>query len=132
MDGHRVDVHRTRLSSLWQGFCLICPACGQGRIYSGFTRLPVCPHCRVVFEREPGQFTGAVYITLMATQIGFGVIWWLMEHFGQMAVWQEVTVGIAWAIAFPSLLYRHAQGFFIAIVHANSGLTADEPAPPSA
>lgn len=127
MNGHRVEVHQTRLSSLWQGLCLICPACGTGRIYSGFRTLERCSHCRVVFEREPGQFTGAVYITLMATQIGFGLLWFLMERFTQMTAGQEVGVGLAWAATFPALVYRHAKGFFIAIVHANSGLTADDP-----
>jgi uncharacterized protein (DUF983 family) len=132
MDGHRIEVHRTRWSSFWDGFCLRCPACGTGHLYQGFRRQRACDRCGVVFEGEPGQFTGAVYLCLMATQIGFGLIWLLMETYAHLSVGQEVAIGIAWAIAFPALVYRHTLGFFVAVVHANTGLTADAPHAPHA
>lgn len=127
MNGHRVEVHETRLSALLQGLRLVCPACGIGRIYRGYHLHARCPHCRVVFEREPGQFTGAVYLSLMATQVGFGLLWLAMERYALLPARQEIAVGLVWAVAFPALIYRQCKGFFIAVVHANSGLTADDP-----
>ena len=56
-----------------------CPRCGQGRIYErGFTMHARCPVCDLRFEREPGYFIGALYLSYgMATLIlliGFGLL----------------------------------------------------------
>ncbi len=41
-----------------------CPRCHQGRMFSGWVRMyAVCPVCRYAFEREPGYFVGAMYVS---------------------------------------------------------------------
>ena len=41
-----------------------CPRCLEGRVFSGFlTMRDVCPMCGHVFEREPGYFVGAMYVS---------------------------------------------------------------------
>jgi uncharacterized protein (DUF983 family) len=41
-----------------------CPRCCQGKIYqSGMTMHTRCPVCDLVYEREPGYFLGALYIS---------------------------------------------------------------------
>ena len=41
-----------------------CPVCCQGPIYErGMKMHPRCPVCNVLFEREPGYYLGAMYIS---------------------------------------------------------------------
>ena len=41
-----------------------CPRCHRGRMFLGWVRMyPACPICRYVFEREPGYFVGAMYVS---------------------------------------------------------------------
>lgn len=41
---------------------LRCPRCCVGAVWRAPFRMhPACPECGLVFEREPGYFTGAMY-----------------------------------------------------------------------
>ena len=41
-----------------------CPRCCDGKIYlHGMHMNPHCPVCNLLFEREPGYFMGALYIS---------------------------------------------------------------------
>jgi hypothetical protein len=47
-----------------------CPICGKGHVYQRsdhFLQIPVmnenCPECNYHFEREPGYFLGAMYVS---------------------------------------------------------------------
>jgi uncharacterized protein (DUF983 family) len=41
-----------------------CPRCCEGKIYAhGMTMNQRCPTCDLLFEREPGYFLGALYIS---------------------------------------------------------------------
>jgi uncharacterized protein (DUF983 family) len=81
----------TKLSTLGSILRQRCPRCRKGRIfpYSIFRGLPKmherCPVCDLRFEREPGYFLGAMYIsyglgvmTIAALAAGF----WLVTGWG--------------------------------------------------
>jgi uncharacterized protein (DUF983 family) len=54
---------RTRLLAVARGRC---PRCRTGRIFRAWLAMhPTCPVCRLRFEREPGYFTGAMYVSYM-------------------------------------------------------------------
>lgn len=41
-----------------------CPRCRTGRIFRGMISMnDPCPHCGLLFDREPGYFLGAMYIS---------------------------------------------------------------------
>lgn len=46
-----------------------CPDCGKGNVYqkTSFFKMPVmndrCEHCHYKFDREPGYFLGAMYVS---------------------------------------------------------------------
>lgn len=41
-----------------------CPRCLEGRAFRGLlTMNDACPSCGLVFEREPGYFVGAMYVS---------------------------------------------------------------------
>lgn len=124
----RIDRHDGVITTLWRGFRLWCPVCGNGRIFDGLLRMKaLCPACGVRFEREEGQFTGAVYINLIFTELGFGVLFLYLAFFTTLAFWQQIAICVAWALLFPLLFHRHAKGFFAGVVHLSRGLTPDSP-----
>lgn len=52
---------RARLAAVAAGRC---PRCRGGRIFRGRLSMnPTCPACGLRFEREPGYFTGAMYVS---------------------------------------------------------------------
>jgi uncharacterized protein (DUF983 family) len=64
----------------------LCPRCRQGRLFrrSVFIGFPAmhesCPVCALKFEREPGYFLGAMYISYAAALITialFAFVLWL-------------------------------------------------------
>ena len=54
---------------------LRCPRCLEGRLWRGFlTMNEACPVCGLVFEREPGYFTGAMVVSYVIAVPTFGLI----------------------------------------------------------
>jgi len=54
---------RARLRVMLAG---LCPRCRGARIFSGRLAMnETCPACGLRFEREPGYFTGAMYVSYM-------------------------------------------------------------------
>ena len=84
----------TKLSTLGSILRERCPRCRKGRIsrYSIFRGLPKmherCPVCDLQFEREPGYFLGAMYIsyglavvTIASLAAAFWLVtgWWITK-----------------------------------------------------
>ena len=41
-----------------------CPRCGEGKVFAGIFRMNrTCPACSLRFEREPGYFVAAMYVS---------------------------------------------------------------------
>lgn len=59
-----------------------CPRCLEGRIYKqGLDMNASCPTCGLTFEREPGYFIGAMYISYASASfvmLLFTGIGWLL------------------------------------------------------
>lgn len=52
---------RAQLAAVLRGRC---PRCNQGQIFCGrVTMNAICPVCELRFDREPGYFTGAMYVS---------------------------------------------------------------------
>src|SRR3954453_12967990 len=69
-----------------------CPRCLEGRIYSGFLRMnDNCPACGHHFEREPGYFLGAMYITYPLSIVVIGLSLWALT-------WLWPDLGLEWAV----------------------------------
>lgn len=89
---------RARPSTLGSILRQLCPRCRSGRIfpssiYWGFPKMnDRCPWCGLHFNREPGYFLGAMYISYslgLALIFIFGAIIWLLSGWGlvKVAVW---------------------------------------------
>lgn len=64
-----------------------CPKCHSGKVFEDnnpfnfrkmLNMLPVCPSCGNVYEREPGYFTGAMYVAYALTSAWF-VLWFVLQ-----------------------------------------------------
>ena len=54
---------------------LRCPRCLRGRVWRSFLAMHErCPVCGLVFEREPGYFTGAMVVSYALAVPTFGLI----------------------------------------------------------
>jgi len=94
---------RTRLRAVAAGRC---PRCQRGRIFRGrLSMYPACPACGLRFEREPGYFTGAMYVSyLLAVPVMAACV--LAVHLIAPDWSFERTVGIAalcFALFVPAL-----------------------------
>ena len=78
-----------------------CPHCGEGHVYvqnRNLLQLPVmnesCESCNYKFDREPGYFIGAMYLSYGLAVLE-GIITFLICHFGfpQMeTIWKPVLI----------------------------------------
>lgn len=93
---------RSRPSTLRSILRQLCPRCRSGRIfrstvYWGFPKMnDRCPACGLLFNREPGYFLGAMYISYglaLALVFAFGAILWALTG------WRLAKVAI-WAVLF--------------------------------
>jgi uncharacterized protein (DUF983 family) len=116
------------LKAAWIGLQLRCPACGRGRIYRSLTAMhPHCPACGVVFEREEGDFLGAMVVAYSITAVLVAVGVFVVELFadldpmGHILLWSTVSTG------FLLCTYRNMKGIWLGILHVMVGLR-----PPSA
>lgn len=54
---------------------LRCPRCLRGRVWRSFLGMHErCPECGLVFEREPGYFTGAMVVSYALAVPTYGLI----------------------------------------------------------
>jgi uncharacterized protein (DUF983 family) len=92
-----------------------CPRCAHGRVYArGMKMNPRCPICDLVFEREPGYFLGALYVTyFMATSvmlIGMGLLHLLLPEWD--LGYLVPIVGLAF-LPFVPLVTRYGRVIWI-------------------
>ena len=89
---------------------LRCPRCLDGRIWRSFLSMnTACPVCGLVFEREPGYFTGAMMVSyaLAVPALGAFVIG-LMTLGGLDAVPALVIGDIAYLVLVP-FIFRYSR-----------------------
>jgi uncharacterized protein (DUF983 family) len=103
---------RARLAAALSGRC---PRCERGRIFRGtFAMHPTCPTCGLRFEREPGYFTGAMYLNYMLAlpvlAACAGVVYLVAPRLSF-----EATIGLAALIFLPfvPLIFRYSRILWI-------------------
>ena len=89
---------------------LRCPRCLDGAVFESLWRMhPLCPSCRLKYEREPGYFTGAMYISYalgLAFCAPLGVV--LMVFGGFSATRSFLTIAVGGPLLIP-LLFRYSR-----------------------
>lgn len=110
-----------------------CPRCGEGRLFVepnaynlGKTAKmhPACPHCGEDFEREPGFYFGAAYVSYALTVALWVAVLVALTCFDAWG-WMEfgmfthpgtfLGTGIALLVALLPLIYRVSRSIWIAM-----------------
>lgn len=107
-----------------------CPACGKGRLFVGLYAMRAsCEACGVGFERNPGNWTGAVVVTygvttLLSIVLGLALV--LRFGFAPFVPW--VLIGTAVCVAL--VLHRPAKAWWVWLLWATGLVFRDEGADP--
>jgi uncharacterized protein (DUF983 family) len=95
------DLSLPQPSALQGIFRQLCPRCRSSTIfrsslYWGFPKMnDRCPTCGLHFNREPGYFLGAMYISYalgITAIVGFGLVFWALTNWrlNKIALWAIV------------------------------------------
>jgi uncharacterized protein (DUF983 family) len=116
------------------GMRLQCPACRRGRICRSLFRMnETCPHCGVVFEREEGDFLGAIVVAYSITSVAVVAGILTLEMLTDLDPMLHVIIWSLFAVVFVVLTYRNMKGIWLGILHAMVGLRPHiSPADPDA
>ena len=98
-----------------------CPRCHRGDIFKypifhkGFSETnKVCPHCGLMFEREPGFFLGAMYISyVFSIAILLGTSFVLYFVFGAPPFWVYLLSILGVTLLFVPFSFRYSRVFYL-------------------
>lgn len=95
-------------------FTLRCPKCGKGKISAGlFKTARSCSSCGMLFEKESGYFTGAIY-PLYGLCGALGVSTAFVATFGfDLSIWQGTGLGAAAVLAASPYLYHLSRSAYL-------------------
>lgn len=93
---------------------LMCPRCGQGKLFKGLHMVENCSGCGMKYEREPGYFLGSIYFnygwTCMSMTVAYMVLHVALE-FENMYVVPPLAL---YAFTFPVFFHRYARAIWLA------------------
>jgi uncharacterized protein (DUF983 family) len=117
--------------ALGRGIAMRCARCGVGGIFRTYYRIhPTCRGCGMRFERESGEWTGALMIIIAFTEVLFAAWFGLGIWFTWPDVpWTVLLVGgIALNVVVPITFYPWSQAVWIGLHYAFVPLDAAEEA----
>jgi uncharacterized protein (DUF983 family) len=102
---------------------LRCPRCLEGAVWKGFVSMnAACPVCGLVFEREPGYFTGAMVVSYAIAVPALGAIVIGLMTLGGMDAVAALIVGDAAYLALVPFIFRYSR---VVWLHFDWGLDPD-------
>ena len=98
-----------------RGLRLLCPKCGQGRIFRGwFAMNDRCPACGRLFNRAPGYLLGSIYINYGLTAL-LVVVMYFALYFSETLQGKPLLAAMtALCVLFPLWFFRYARALWIA------------------
>ena len=100
-----------------------CPKCDKGDVFKkkvGLLKMPkmheTCPECNYRFEREPGYFIGAMYISYaLAVLLGLPSFLALHYSFSVLDLGQKIFLVILILIIFSSKNFKWSRLIYLRI-----------------
>jgi uncharacterized protein (DUF983 family) len=88
-----------------------CPRCLEGRAFRGLLAMnDACPACGLVFEREPGYFVGAMYVSYaMAIPAYLLAVLLLRVLFRRLSDLVVLAAGVPIVCLGSPLLFRYSR-----------------------
>lgn len=122
----------TRWRLLLRGLTRRCPVCGKTGIFRRwFWMVRRCPRCDFRFEREQGDFIGAIGVNTIVT---FGLLLVVVLTSVLLTypdgMWIALVAALAVAILFPLVFYPFSKTLWLAVNLAMRPLEPGEALPP--
>jgi cytochrome c oxidase subunit 3 len=104
-------------ATLWRGIAGRCPACGRGRLFSGYLTLaPACEVCGLDYRFADSGDGPAVFVILVTGFIVVGAAL-VVEILYAPPYWLHAVLWGPLAILLPLVLLRWFKGVLIALQH---------------
>ena len=110
-----------------------CPRCREGDIFKySLWEKPTkfietnkkCPHCDLIYEREPGFFFGAMYVSYALTMAIFlGSTFVLYFFFGDPSLTAYIATVVGGVVLLTPVLFRYSRTLYL---HAFGGVKYNE------
>jgi len=103
---------RTRLAAVAAGRC---PRCGGARIFRGRLAMhATCPACGLRFEREPGYFTGAMYVSYILALPVLGICVLAVYLLApSLSFWASVAAAVVLFLPWVPAIFRYSRIIWI-------------------
>jgi uncharacterized protein (DUF983 family) len=113
---------------LWDtGFRLFCPVCEQGKVFETWFKMnATCPHCHVRFERNQGEATGGMTLSIVITSLIFLTGYMTTEYLYDWPLWVHFAIWLPFSVLFPILFYRYSRALWVAILHLHGDVYWDQ------
>jgi uncharacterized protein (DUF983 family) len=97
--------------TLWAIVHLRCPRCHHGKVFSGLVAMSRhCPVCDLRFEREPGYFLGAMYVSYAFASVVIGLS--LVVLYQIFPAWSDLAVyggSLVILLPFVPFIFRYSR-----------------------
>lgn len=95
---------------------LRCPACGRGRLFTGwFAMERACPACGLDLVREPGFYLGSIYVNYGVTALATIGLYGLLVLLAGWSAERALAACLVVAVLLPAWLFRYARALLLAI-----------------
>lgn len=102
---------------------LRCPRCLEGKVWRRFLSMnAACPVCGLVFEREPGYFTGAMVVSYAIAVPALGAIVIGLMTIGGLDAVPALVIGDIAYLALVPFIFRYSR---VVWLHFDWGLDPD-------
>jgi uncharacterized protein (DUF983 family) len=108
-----MDIRKTA-TVLMRGLMLKCPDCGQAGIYQSLLQVKHhCPNCGLIFQREQGYFTGALYVNIAVAEGSVLLAFLICMIIGVSNIDRMFTILIAISAVAPLAFFLHSRSFWL-------------------
>ena len=93
-----------------------CPHCGEGQLFQSYLRLnESCEECELIYRREHGAETGAMYASAVITELFAASLCAALFLFTDWSVRKGLLIGVPLVGLFGLLTYPLAMSFWVAV-----------------
>jgi uncharacterized protein (DUF983 family) len=124
---------RDAMTAMLRGARLRCPACGTGKLFSGFVKVNhTCAYCGEALHHQRADDAPAYFTIFIVGHVAVGGVLW-MERAYMPSPWLQAAVWLTVAVAMSLLLLPPIKGILIGLqwalrMHGFAG-PAGEPVP---
>lgn len=102
---------------------LRCPRCLDGKVWRRFLSMNVaCPRCGLVFDREPGYFTGAMAVSYALAVPALGAIVIGLMTIGGLDAVPALVIGDTLYLVLVPFIFRYSR---VVWLHFDWGIDPD-------